>query len=68
MSKLLREWINQPCRITITRELMGTVVWSCTVLDMDEEWVKVRFTDKKNKETLKLLRIENIEAVELIRE
>ena len=39
----------------------------CLVLDTDDEWMKVRFTDKKNNQITKLLRIENIDEIEILR-
>lgn len=38
----------------------------CHVLDADDEWIKVSFTDKKKNQITKLLRIENISEVEII--
>ena len=35
--------------------------------DTDDEWMKVRFTDKKNNQITKLLRIENIDEIEILR-
>ena len=34
------------------------------VVDVDEEWVKLRRVDKKGKEKFKLQRIEDIQTVE----
>lgn len=42
------------------------MVMSCLVLDTDDEWMKVRFTDKKNNQITKLLRIENIDEIEIV--
>ena len=42
--------------------LIGTNLWE--VVDVDEEWVKLRHVDKKGKEKFKLQRIEDIQAVE----
>lgn len=40
----------------------------CFVLDTDDEWVKIRFNDKKNNQITKLLRIENIDEIEILNE
>lgn len=40
----------------------------CCVLDTDDEWVKIRFNDKKNNQITKLLRIENIDEIEILNE
>ena len=42
--------------------MFGTNLWE--VVDVDEEWVKLRSVDKKGKEKFKLQRIEDIQTVE----
>ena len=60
MSRLLQELIGE--KPTIVGELFGTNNWE--VVDVDEEWVKLRRVDKKGKEKFKLQRIEDIQTVE----
>ena len=60
MSRLLQEMIGK--KPTIIGELFGTNFWE--VVDVDEEWVKLRRVDKKGKEKFKLQRIEDIQTVE----
>ena len=60
MSRLLKELIGK--NPTIVGELFGTNNWE--VVDVDEEWVKLRSVDKKGKEKFKLQRIEDIQTVE----
>jgi hypothetical protein len=60
MSRLLQELIGK--NPTIVGELFGTNNWE--VVDVDEEWVKLRRVDKKGKEKFKLQRIEDIQTVE----
>ena len=60
MSRLLKELIGE--KPTIVGELFGTNNWE--VVDVDEEWVKLRRVDKKGKEKFKLQRIEDIQTVE----
>ena len=60
MSRLLQEMIGK--KPTIIGELFGTNFWE--VVDVDEEWVKLRYVDKTGKEKIKLQRIEDIQAVE----
>ena len=43
-------------------EYIGPDNWE--VVDVDEEWVKLRRVDKKGKEKFKLQRIEDIQTVE----
>ena len=60
MSRLLQEMIGK--KPTIIGELFGTNFWE--VVDVDEEWVKLRYVDKTGKEKIKLQRIEDIQSVE----
>ena len=60
MSRLLKEMIGRTP--VIVGQLFGTDNWE--VVDVDEEWVKLRRVDKKGKEKFKLQRIEDIQTVE----
>ena len=60
MSRLLQELIGK--NPTIVGQVFGTDNWE--VVDVDEEWVKLRRVDKKGKEKFKLQRIEDIQTVE----
>ena len=60
MSRLLKELIGKTP--TIFGQVFGTDNWE--VVDVDEEWVKLRRVDKKGKEKFKLQRIEDIQTVE----
>ena len=68
MSKLINELINMECKIKSddALQLVGSREMKCLVLDTDDEWMKVRFTDKKNNQITKLLRIENIDEIEIL--
>ena len=60
MSRLLKELIGK--NPTIVGQVFGTSLWE--VVDVDEEWVKLRSVDKEGKEKFKLQRIEDIQTVE----
>ena len=60
MSRLLQEMIGK--KPIITGVYIGPDNWE--VVDVDEEWVKLRSVDKKGKEKFKLQRIEDIQTVE----
>ena len=60
MSRLLKELIGK--KPTIVGQVFGTDNWE--VVDVDEEWVKLRHVNKKGKEKFKLQRIEDIQTVE----
>ena len=60
MSRLLKEMIGRTP--VIVGQLFGTDNWE--VVDVDEEWVKLRRVDKKGKENFKLQRIEDIQTIQ----
>ena len=61
MSQFLKEMIGK--KPTIMSESIGTNNW--LVVDVDEEWVKLRMTDNKGQTKTKLIRIEDIRSIEL---
>ena len=67
MSKLINELKNCDCKLSIDRssEMLGKEILICHVVDVDDEWLKVSFMDKKKNQVTKLIRIENIDDVEL---
>lgn len=68
MSKLINELVNTECKIKTddALQLVGSTEIMCFILDTDDEWIKIRFTDKKKNQITKLLRIENINEIEVI--
>ena len=60
MSRLLKELIGRTP--VIVGQLFGTDNWE--VVDVDQEWVKLRRVDKKGKEKFKLQRIEEIQTIQ----
>lgn len=62
MSRLLKEMIGRTP--VIVGQLFGTDNWE--VVDVDEEWVKLRRVDKKGKEKFKLQRIEDIQTIQFV--
>ncbi|MBQ6844130.1 MAG: hypothetical protein IJO60_05790 [Agathobacter sp.] len=70
MSKLINELVGKECKIKSddALELVGGTELSCVVLDCDDEWIKVQYTNKKNVQVVKLLRIENVDEVEILGE
>ena len=60
MSRILKELIGKTP--TIVGQVFGTDNWE--VVDVDEEWIKLRRVNKKGKEKFKLQRIEDIQTVE----
>lgn len=67
MSKLISDLHGQQVVIKTddALQLVGKTELLCHVLDSDDEWLKVQFVDKKSQQITKLLRIENIDEVEI---
>lgn len=68
MSKLVQELVNKNCKMKTgdALQLVGSDKLQCFVLDADDEWIKVRYEDKKKNQVTKLLRIENIDDIEIM--
>lgn len=68
MSKILSELMNKTCiivsdsclEISCKREI------ECTVVDVDDDWIKITFIDKKGIRKTEIFRVETIERVHLI--
>lgn len=60
MSRLLEELKGQKAKIT-----MGDFGAEYDILDVDEDWAKLTHTDSKGNVTTKLVRVEDIQSVEL---
>lgn len=68
MSKLINELVGKECKIKSddALSLVGSQEMQCVVLDTDDEWMKVQYTDKKQNQVTKLIRIENVDGVEIL--
>lgn len=66
MSKLISDTIGKKCKIT--KEDGSQDAWIYTVLDADDEWVKVRYSNKKEEVKTEIIRIDLIKKVDLIAE
>lgn len=68
MSKILTDLINKKCKVIsedgLTIGLNDKV--ECTILDVDDEWIKISFIDKKVGEKTHILRVDSIKRVDLI--
>ena len=40
-------------------------ILTCTLLDADEEWVKIRYQNKKQEDIVKIIRVEKVLEVDL---
>lgn len=68
MSKILSSLINQECILKAEDDTWfnGSIDLACTILEADDEWVKISYTDKKDGYKVKIIRIESIKNIELI--
>lgn len=67
MSKIMAELIGKECKIKTEEALLfaGNNEVKCVVLDVDDEWIKFTYKDKKDVEKTKILRIDALDSVEL---
>ena len=66
MSKLLTDLVGKSCKIT--NEDGSQPGWLFTVLDTDDEWVKLTYTDKKGILRTEIRRIDSIKKIDLTAE
>lgn len=68
MSVLLSGLVGKDCEIQMVEDAISftNTNLDCTILDVDDEWVKIRLRDKTNRLIEKLIRVENIESIELL--
>lgn len=64
MSKIIKDIIGKQCRIIQNFDF--TAVLFATILDVDENWVKISFINKNKTQGIKIIRIEDIKSVEVI--
>ena len=67
MSKIISELVGKKCVITTTDALqfVGDSKVKCDVLDVDDEWIKISYTEKKGNTKVKIIRIDAIDGVEV---
>lgn len=68
MSKMIAELVGKKCTIMTSESIIqftGATKLSCTVLEADEEWIKFSYTEKKGNTKIKIMRIDEIDGVEL---
>ena len=67
MSQILAKLKNKKCKLVSDEflEMKLNREYECTIIDVDDEWLKITLIDKKGINKTHILRIENIERVEL---
>ena len=66
MSNLIKALVNKECVIMLEEEFSQII--KGTVLDVDDEWVKIIIKDKKGNIKTKLIRIDGIKNIEILSE
>ena len=63
MSKLINDLVGKQCiiRSEFIFSFAEKTELSCKIIDADDEWIKICYTEKKDKQVVKLVWIENIE-------
>ena len=64
----ISELINKKCILICGEDILidNKTEIECTILDVDDEWIKFTFTDKKAVNKTQVSRIEAIESVQII--
>lgn len=66
MSQMIKDAIGKRCKFTQADNTQST--WIYTILDADDEWVKVTYTDKKQVSKTEIIRIDSIAKICLVSE
>lgn len=66
MSKMISDTIGKKCKFI--HEDDSQDAWIYTILDTDDEWVKVSYTDKKGVFKTEIIRIDSVKKVCLVAE
>ncbi len=66
MSSIISKLVGEKCKIKTEEALfLGSMECYCAVLEADDEWIKISYSDKKGNSKIKILRIESINDIEL---
>lgn len=70
MSNIITSLIGKECKIRTEEALLfgGNVEVNFSVLDADDEWIKLSYIDKKDGKKIRVIRIDSISNIELISE
>jgi len=66
MSKLISDLKGQNCTIECKEGLLdGKTKIECKVIDVDDEWIKISFINKKGENKQKVIRVDTVGSIEL---
>ena len=63
MSQLIQKMLNQVAKITFDSSFETAYTW--TILEVDDDWVKLQRTDKKGKVFTKIVRLDDIKSIDI---
>ena len=68
MSKLIKDLKGDKCLISSDEAIFitGKTDMECQIIDVDDEWIKITFVDKKDIKKTQIIRIDTIDKIELI--
>ena len=68
MSKLINDMVGKKCVVKSDAglELIANNEIECKILEADEDWLKIEYVEKKGNTVTILLRIDDIERVEIL--
>lgn len=67
MSKIISDLVGKQCKIEIDGMLFSdNAEGKYTIVDTDDEWIRVNYHNKKNNLITKIIRIDSIENIEVI--
>lgn len=66
MSRIISELIGKNCMIDCEDDIPCDVV--CNILDVDEEWVKCSYEDKKKGPQMQIIRVDSIKNIKMVSE
>lgn len=63
VSQLIQKMINQVAKINFDSSFEAAYTW--TILESDEDWVKLERADKKGKVFTKIVRLDDIKSIDI---
>ena len=69
MSKIISSLVGEKCKIITQTNILGFSPEDVVdILEVDDEWVKVSFTHKKGDKKIRIIRVEDINRIEVVSE
>lgn len=65
MSDILKELVGKKCKITINDDIFSGPI-ECSIIQIDDEWMRFSYIDKKLGDIIKIMRIDDLQSVQEI--